>query len=444
MSFLNQISPIDGRYGKRTRDLSDFFSESGLIKYRVKIEIYYFIELCKTVPNLKKIRKSELNKIESIFLKLSSSDIKKVKKIEKEINHDVKAIEYFIKKKFDQIGLKKYKEFIHFGLTSQDINNTATPLLFKDSLERHFFPLIEILIAKIDELAIKWGKISMLARTHGQAASPTKLGKEMKVFSERLNTQYNYLKKIPHSGKFGGATGNLNAHYIAFPKVNWHSFSKKFLNSIGLKRSYPTTQIEHYDNLANQLDTIKRINTILLDLNRDFWTYISIDYFKQIVTKKEVGSSAMPHKINPIDFENSEGNLGVANSLLTHLSEKLPISRLQRDLTDSTVLRNLGVPIAHSFIAYNSLLKGLKKLIVNENKIKEDLDKNWLVVSEAIQTILRREGFENPYELLKDLTRKNKYIGEKEIKSFINSLQISNTIKKELLKINPQNYTGKS
>jgi len=444
MSFLNQISPIDGRYGKRTRDLSDFFSESGLIKYRIKIEIYYFLELCKIVPNLGKIKKSELNKIESIYLELSSSDIKKVKQIEKVINHDVKAVEYFIKEKFDQLGLKKYKEFVHFGLTSQDINNTATPLLFKDSLESFFFPLIEFLISKIDELAIKWKGISMLARTHGQAASPTKLGKEMKVFSERLKTQYNYLKEIPHSGKFGGATGNLNAHYIAFPKVNWHSFSKKFLSSIGLNRSYPTTQIEHYDNLANQLDTIKRINTILIDLNRDFWTYISIDYFKQIVTKKEVGSSAMPHKINPIDFENSEGNLGVANSLLTHLSGKLPISRLQRDLTDSTVLRNLGVPIAHSFIAYNSLLKGLKKLIVNENKIKEDLEKNWLVVSEAIQTILRREGFENPYELLKDLTRKNKYIGEKEIKSFINSLEISNTIKKELLKINPQNYTGKS
>ncbi len=444
MSFLNQISPIDGRYGKRTRDLSDFFSESGLIKYRIKIEIYYFLELCKIVPNLGKIKKSELNKIESIYLKLSSSDIKKVKQIEKVINHDVKAVEYFIKDKFDQLGLKKYKEFVHFGLTSQDINNTATPLLFKDSLESFFFPLIQVLISKIDELAIKWRGISMLARTHGQAASPTKLGKEMKVFSERLKTQYNYLKKIPHSGKFGGATGNLNAHYIAFPKVNWHSFSKKFLSSIGLNRSYPTTQIEHYDNLANQLDTIKRINTILIDLNRDFWTYISIDYFKQIVTKKEVGSSAMPHKINPIDFENSEGNLGVANSLLTHLSGKLPISRLQRDLTDSTVLRNLGVPIAHSFIAYNSLLKGLQKLIVNEKKIKEDLDKNWLVVSEAIQTILRREGFENPYELLKDLTRKNKYIGENEIKSFINSLKISNKIKKELLKINPQNYTGKS
>jgi len=443
MTFLNQISPIDGRYGKTTRELSEFFSESGLIKYRIKIEIYYFLQLCSIIPNLGEIKKPELKKIESIYLKLSDNDLKKIKQIEKKINHDVKAVEYFIKDKFEKIGLKKYKEFIHFGLTSQDINNTATPLLFKDSLEYLFFPLIEMLINKINELVKKWKNIPMLARTHGQAASPTKLGKEMKVFLERLKIQYNILRKIPHSGKFGGATGNLNAHYVAFPNIKWHAFSKKFLHSLGLSRSYPTTQIEHYDNLANQLDTIKRINTILIDLNRDFWTYISIDYFKQVVTKKEVGSSAMPHKINPIDFENSEGNLGVANSLLTHLSEKLPISRLQRDLTDSTVLRNLGVPIAHSFIAYNSLLKGLNKLIVNEKKIKQDLDKNWLVVSEAIQTILRREGFENPYELLKDLTRNNKYIGENEIKNFINSLKTNNTIKKELLKIKPENYTGK-
>ena len=444
MSFLDQISPIDGRYGKNTRELAAFFSESGLIRYRVKIEIYYFINLCKIIPSLRKIKKNEIKKIESIYLKLSNSDIKKVKQIEKKINHDVKAVEYFIKDKFDKIGLKKHKEFVHFGLTSQDINNTATPLLFKDSLENIFFPTIENLINKIDELVKKWKDISMLARTHGQAASPTKLGKEMKVFLERLKSQYNYLKKIPHKGKFGGATGNLNAHYISFPKINWHSFSKQFLNSLGLLRSYPTTQIEHYDNLANQLDSIKRINTILIDLNRDFWTYISMDYFKQVVTKKEVGSSAMPHKINPIDFENSEGNLGVANTLLTHLSEKLPISRLQRDLTDSTVLRNLGVPIAHSFIAYNNLFKGLNKLIVNELRIKQDLDENWLVVSEAIQTILRREGFKNPYELLKNLTRKNKIVGESEIKDFINSLKINNKVKKELLKIKPENYTGKS
>lgn len=444
MSFLDQISPIDGRYGKNTRELAAFFSESGLIRYRVKIEIYYFINLCKIIPSLRKIKKNEIKKIESIYLKLSNSDIKKVKQIEKKINHDVKAVEYFIKDKFDKIGLKKHKEFVHFGLTSQDINNTATPLLFKDSLENIFFPTIENLINKIDELVKKWKDISMLARTHGQAASPTKLGKEMKVFLERLKSQYNYLKKIPHTGKFGGATGNLNAHYISFPKINWHSFSKQFLNSLGLLRSYPTTQIEHYDNLANQLDSIKRINTILIDLNRDFWTYISMDYFKQVVTKKEVGSSAMPHKINPIDFENSEGNLGVANTLLTHLSEKLPISRLQRDLTDSTVLRNLGVPIAHSFIAYNNLFKGLNKLIVNELRIKQDLDENWLVVSEAIQTILRREGFKNPYELLKNLTRKNKIVGESEIKDFINSLKINNKVKKELLKIKPENYTGKS
>ena len=444
MSFLEQISPIDGRYGEKTRILSIFFSEAGLIKYRIKIEIYYFLELCKIIPSLKKINKSDLIKVESIYLKLNSSDIKKVKKIEKKINHDVKAVEYFIKEKITKIGLEKYKEFIHFGLTSQDINNTATPLLFKDSLNEIFFPKIEELIKKIELLAKKWKNISMLARTHGQAASPTKLGKEMKVFSERLKTQFKYLKKIPNSGKFGGATGNLNAHYVAFPKKNWHSFSKKFLKSLGLTRSYPTTQIEHYDNLSNQLDTIKRINTILIDLNRDFWTYISIDYFKQVVNKKEVGSSAMPHKINPIDFENSEGNLGLANSLFKHLSEKLPISRLQRDLTDSTVLRNLGVPIAHSFIAYNNLLKGLNKLIVNEDKIKEDLDKNWLVVSEAIQTILRREGFKNPYEQLKNLTRNNKHVSEKEIKLFINSLKINNKLKNELMKIKPDNYTGKS
>lgn len=444
MSFLEQISPIDGRYGEKTRILSIFFSEAGLIKYRIKIEIYYFLELCKIIPSLKKINKSDLIKVESIYLKLNTTDIKKVKKIEKKINHDVKAVEYFIKEKITKIGLEKYKEFIHFGLTSQDINNTATPLLFKDSLNEIFFPKIEELIKKIELLAKKWKNISMLARTHGQAASPTKLGKEIKVFSERLKTQFKYLKKIPNSGKFGGATGNLNAHYVAFPKKNWHSFSKKFLKSLGLSRSYPTTQIEHYDNLSNQLDTIKRLNTILIDLNRDFWTYISIDYFKQVVNKKEVGSSAMPHKINPIDFENSEGNLGLANSLFKHLSEKLPISRLQRDLTDSTVLRNLGVPIAHSFIAYNNLLKGLNKLIVNEDKIKEDLDKNWLVVSEAIQTILRREGFNNPYEQLKNLTRNNKHVSEKEIKLFINSLKINNKLKNELMKIKPDNYTGKS
>ncbi len=376
MSFLNQISPIDGRYGKSTRELSMFFSEYGLIKYRIKIEIYYFLKLCEIIPSLRKIKKSELKKIESIYLKLSNSDIQKVKQIEKKINHDVKAVEYFIKDEFEKRGLEKYKEFVHFGLTSQDINNTATPLLFKDSLETVFFPLIEKLITKINELSKKWKNISMLARTHGQAASPTKLGKEIKVFLERLQNQYNFLKKIPNSGKFGGATGNLNAHYAAFPKNNWHSFSKQFLNSLGLSRSYPTTQIEHYDNLANQLDSIKRINIILIDLTRDFWTYISMDYFKQVVNKKEVGSSAMPHKINPIDFENSEGNLGVANALLIHLSEKLPISRLQRDLTDSTVLRNLGVPISHSFIAYNNLLKGLNKLIVNEKKIKKDLNEN--------------------------------------------------------------------
>ena len=443
MTTINQISPIDGRYSKSTKDLSIFFSEASLIRYRIKIEIYYFIELCKVVPNLQKIKKSKLREIEKIYLNVSDKDILKVKKIEKKINHDVKAVEYFIKEKFNEIGLNNYVEFIHFGLTSQDINNTASPLLFKDSLETKIYPLLNSLINKLDELVQKWKNIPMLARTHGQAASPTKLGKEVKVFSSRIKNQYNFLKKIPHCGKFGGATGNLNAHYVSYPKIDWHKFSKKFLSNFGLSRSYPTTQIEHYDNLANQLDTIKRINTILIDLNRDFWTYISIDYFKQIVSKKEVGSSAMPHKINPIDFENSEGNLGVANALLSHLSEKLPISRLQRDLTDSTVMRNLGVPISHSFISYKNLLKGLNKLLVNEQKIKEDLSNNWLVVSEGIQTILRREGFEKHYELLKELTRNNNKIGELEIKNFINSLKVNKKVKEELLKIKPENYTGK-
>ena len=443
MTTINQISPIDGRYSKSTKDLSIFFSEASLIRYRIKIEIYYFIELCKVIPNLKKIKKNKLREVEKIYLNISDKDILKVKKIEKKINHDVKAVEYFIKEKFNEIGLKNYVEFIHFGLTSQDINNTASPLLFKDSLETKIYPLLNSLINKLDELVQKWKNIPMLARTHGQAASPTKLGKEVKVFSSRIKNQYSFLKKIPHCGKFGGATGNLNAHYVSYPKIDWHKFSKKFLNNLGLSRSYPTTQIEHYDNLANQLDTIKRINTILIDLNRDFWTYISIDYFKQIVSKKEVGSSAMPHKINPIDFENSEGNLGVANALLSHLSEKLPISRLQRDLTDSTVMRNLGVPISHSFISYKNLLKGLNKLLVNEQKIKEDLSNNWLVVSEGIQTILRREGFEKPYELLKELTRNNNKIGKLEIKNFINSLKLNTKVKEELLKIKPENYTGK-
>ena len=443
MMTINQISPIDGRYSKSTKDLSIFFSEASLIRYRIKIEIYYFIELCKVIPNLKKIKKSKLREVEKIYLNVSDKDILKVKKIEKKINHDVKAVEYFIKEKFNNIGLKNYVEFIHFGLTSQDINNTASPLLFKDSLETKIYPLLNSLINKLDELVQKWKNIPMLARTHGQAASPTKLGKEVKVFSSRIKNQYNFLKKIPHCGKFGGATGNLNAHYVSYPKIDWHKFSKKFLNNFGLSRSYPTTQIEHYDNLANQLDTIKRINTILIDLNRDFWTYISIDYFKQIISKKEVGSSAMPHKINPIDFENSEGNLGVANALLSHLSQKLPISRLQRDLTDSTVMRNLGVPISHSFISYKNLLKGLNKLLVNEQKIKEDLGNNWLVVSEGIQTILRREGFEKPYELLKELTRNNNKVGELEIKNFINSLKVNEKVKEELLKIKPENYTGK-
>ena len=442
MKSINAISPIDGRYSYLTNELNNYFSEYALIKYRIHVEIYYFLELCNTIPSIK-INKSKKKEIQLIAEKTSIKDIQRVKKIELKINHDVKAVEYFIKEKFIQIGLEKHIEYIHFGLTSQDINNTATPLLLKESLENVFFIELDKILEKLKKLSLEWKNVSMLAKTHGQPASPTKMGKEILVFKNRLETQYNQLKKIPHSAKFGGATGNLNAHYIAYPNINWHQFSKNFVESMGMKRSYPTTQIEHYDNLASQLDAIKRINTILIDLSRDVWLYISMDYFKQKVNKNEVGSSAMPHKVNPIDFENAEGNLGLANALLSHLSSKLPISRLQRDLSDSTVLRNLGVPISHSVIAYKSLLKGLGKIIINTKKIDEDLENNWLVISEAIQTILRREGFESPYELMKNLTRKNKKITGKEIIEFIKSLPISEKIKKELLQINPKNYTGK-
>ena len=443
MNSLNAISPIDGRYSYLTAKLNNYFSESSLIKYRINVEINYFLELCKIIPSLKKISKSKKKEIELISKKISINDIKKVKTIESKINHDVKAVEYFIKDKFIKIGLIKYIEYIHFGLTSQDINNTATPLLLKDSLENVFYIELEKIIAKLQKISSDWSRVSMLAKTHGQPASPTKMGKEIAVFKNRIQIQYNQLKKIPHSAKFGGATGNLNAHYVAHPEIDWHKFSKKFIESMGMKRSYPTTQIEHYDNLASQLDAIKRINTIFIDLSRDIWLYISMEYFKQKVKKNEVGSSAMPHKVNPIDFENAEGNLGLANSIFTHLSEKLPISRLQRDLSDSTVLRNLGVPISHSLIAYKSLLKGLEKIIINKEKITEDLENNWLVISEAIQTILRREGFKNPYELMKDLTRGKQKIKENEIINFIQSLPVSEKIKKELLRINPKNYTGK-
>ena len=443
MNSLNAISPIDGRYSHLTSKLNKFFSESALIKYRIHIEIKYFLELCEIIPSLKKITKSNIKEIRLISEKISDSDIKRVKKIESKINHDVKAVEYFIKEKFKKLKLDTYIEYIHFGLTSQDVNNTATPLLFKESLESIFYDELEKIIEKLKTLSSKWRNISMLAKTHGQPASPTKMGKEIAVFQQRILIQKKQLVKIPHSAKFGGATGNLNAHYVSHPEINWHKFSNEFIKKVGLKRSFPTTQIEHYDNLASQLDAIKRINVILIDLCRDIWTYISMNYFKQKLNKNEVGSSAMPHKVNPIDFENAEGNLGIANSLLSHLANKLPISRLQRDLTDSTVLRNLGVPISHTVIAYKSILKGLNKITINNRKISEDLDNNWLVISEAIQTILRREGYKNPYELMKDLTRNNQNIKEKEIIKFIESLPISKNIKSELLRINPENYTGK-
>jgi adenylosuccinate lyase len=440
---LNNISPVDGRYAKTTKDLNKYFSEAGLIRYRVYIEVQYFIHLYKAkIPQLQTLTKQNIIDIENIYNNINDKDIQRIKDIEKITNHDVKAVEYYIKEEFDTLKLNNYKEFIHFGLTSQDINNTATPLLLKDALINYIIPTIQELIDMLGKVGKEWVNISMLARTHGQPASPTKLGKEISVFKIRIEEQLNHLLNIPHSAKFGGATGNLNAHYIAYPKDDWHDFSKVFLKHLGLHRSYPTTQIEHYDNLAAQFDAIKRINTILIDLNRDMWIYISMNYFNQKVNKNEVGSSAMPHKINPIDFENSEGNLGVANALFSHFSEKLPISRLQRDLSDSTVLRNIGVPMSHSLIAYKALMKGIHKLTVNKSVIQNDLNNNWAVVAEAIQTILRREGIDNPYEKLKNLTRNNKKIEQSDIIFFIENLEISNKVKKELHKITPENYTG--
>ena len=440
---LNNISPVDGRYAKTTKDLNKYFSEAGLIRYRIYIEVQYFIHLYKAkIPQLQTLTKQNIIDIENIYNNINDKDIQRIKDIEKITNHDVKAVEYYIKEEFDTLKLNNYKEFIHFGLTSQDINNTATPLLLKDALINYIIPTIQELIDMLGKVGKEWVNISMLARTHGQPASPTKLGKEIRVFKIRIEEQLNHLLNIPHSAKFGGATGNLNAHYIAYPKDDWHDFSKVFLKHLGLHRSYPTTQIEHYDNLAAQFDAIKRINTILIDFNRDMWIYISMNYFNQKVNKNEVGSSAMPHKINPIDFENSEGNLGVANALFSHFSEKLPISRLQRDLSDSTVLRNIGVPMSHSLIAYKALMKGIHKLTVNKSVIQNDLNNNWAVVAEAIQTILRREGIDNPYEKLKNLTRNNKKIEQSDIIFFIENLEISNKVKKELHKITPENYTG--
>ena len=436
LSQLSAISPVDGRYRSKTNSLAPFFSEEALIRYRVHVEIEYFIALCEApVPQLKGFDTSTYTQLQSIYKNFSSKDADRIKDIEKTTNHDVKAVEYFIKEKFDELGLQQHKEFIHFGLTSQDINNTAIPLSIKEAMNEVYVPMYFDLLKKIEELSTTWKDVPMLARTHGQPASPTRLGKEIEVFAERLKQQFDLLNDIPSAAKFGGATGNFNAHKVAYPNIDWKSFGKQFVQEqLGLHHSFPTTQIEHYDHMAALFDGLKRINTIIIDLNRDIWTYISMDYFKQTIKKGEVGSSAMPHKVNPIDFENSEGNLGIANAIFEHLSAKLPISRLQRDLTDSTVLRNVGVPFAHTIIAFQATLKGLGKLVLNQEKFDQDLEDNWAVVAEAIQTILRREGYPNPYEALKGLTRTNEKITEKVIADFIETLEVSEEIKSELKK----------
>lgn len=444
LTNLNAISPIDGRYRNKVEPLALYFSEEALIKYRVKVEIDYFIALCEIpFPQLADFDGSHFAELRKIYTDFSTEDAQKIKDIEKITNHDVKAVEYFIKEKFNALQLHKYKEFIHFGLTSQDINNTAIPLSLKDAFEAIYYPELKLLLYKLNQLATDWAEIPMLARTHGQPASPTRLGKEIAVFGERIQQQLKQLKNIPYAAKFGGATGNYNAHKVAFPTTDWKAFGTHFVEDVlGLHHSFPTTQIEHYDHLAGIFDALKRINTILIDFDRDIWTYVSMDYFKQKIKEGEVGSSAMPHKVNPIDFENSEGNLGIANALFEHLSAKLPLSRLQRDLTDSTVLRNIGVPFAHTIIAFNSTLKGLEKLIINKEKFAEDLENNWAVVAEAIQTILRREAYPNPYEALKGLTRTNEKITKKSMADFIDGLAVSDAIKKELKAISPSNYTG--
>jgi len=441
---LNAISPVDGRYKDKVMELSPFYSESALFRYRLLVEVEYFIALCSIpLPQLKSFPRNGFDKLRETYKNFDLASANRMKEIEAKINHDVKAIEYFMKEKFQDLGFSEFSEFIHFGLTSQDINNTAIPKLFYDSIFEVYSPLLEKLIAKLDTLSREWKEIPMLARTHGQPASPTTVGKEIKVFTERLQNHLSVLMLIPKSAKFGGATGNFNAHCAAYPEINWPGFADHFVNNVlKLNRSQTTTQIEHYDFLAAAFDNLKRINTIIIDLNRDMWTYISMDYFKQKIRKGEVGSSAMPHKINPIDFENSEGNLGIANAVFEFLAAKLPISRLQRDLTDSTVLRNIGVPVAHTIIAVKSTLKGLNKLILNEKTIKEDLEKNWIVVAEAIQTILRREGYPKPFEALKDLTRKNTQIDKESIMKFVDQLDIPGEVKKEILKITPFNFTG--
>ena len=444
LTALNAISPIDGRYRSKTKSLASYFSEEALIQYRVRVEIEYFIALCELpLPQLEDFNPSLFEDLRSIYNHFTEEDAKEVKEIEKTTNHDVKAVEYFIKKEFDRLEIADYKEFIHFGLTSQDINNTSIPLSIKEAVAQVYLPQLDQVIEQLKTLAEEYKDVSLLARTHGQPASPTRLGKELAVFVNRLEEQRNTLLAVPNAAKFGGATGNFNAHVVAYPKQDWKSFGTNFVeNRLGLHHSFPTTQIEHYDHFAALCDAMKRINTILIDLDRDIWTYISMDYFKQKIKEGEVGSSAMPHKVNPIDFENSEGNLGIANALFSYLAEKLPISRLQRDLTDSTILRNIGTPFGHSLIGFQSTLKGLGKLLLNEEKIKTDLENNWAVVAEAIQTILRREGYPNPYEALKELTRTNEIINQEAIHRFVDQLEIDSKVKAELKTITPFNYTG--
>lgn len=444
LTTLNAISPIDGRYRNKVDQLTNYFSEEALIKYRVKVEIEYFIALCEIpLPQLTEVNSELFPELRKIYTEFSTEDALKIKEIESVTNHDVKAVEYFIKEKFDALNLSAYKEFIHFGLTSQDINNTAIPLSIKDAIEEIYYPTLDTLTAKLAELCEEWENVPMLARTHGQPASPTRLGKELFVFVERINQQILFLQHIPNAAKFGGATGNYNAHKVAYPNIDWKSFGTSFVEEcLDLHHSFPTTQIEHYDHMASLFDAMKRINTILVDLDRDIWTYVSMDYFKQKIKKGEVGSSAMPHKVNPIDFENSEGNLGIANAILEHLAAKLPVSRMQRDLTDSTVLRNVGVPFGHTIIAFKATLKGLNKLLLNKEKFEQDLENNWAVAAEAIQTILRREAYPNPYEALKGLTRTNEKITQKSIADFIDTLDVSDAIKSELKQITPSNYTG--
>ena len=444
LTALNAISPIDGRYRSKTKILSSFFSEEALIKYRVRVEIEYFISLCELpLPQLESFNPSLFEELRSIYNHFSNEDALQIKEIENKTNHDVKAVEYFIKKEFDKLEIQNFKEFIHFGLTSQDINNTAIPLSIKNAIESIYLPKLEKIIDTLISMVNEYKNIPLLARTHGQPASPTRLGKEINVFVKRLNTQKNILIKLPFGAKFSGATGNFNAHHVAYPEIDWKTFGKRFVeNKLGLNYSFPTTQVEHYDSFAALCDSMKRINTILIDFNRDIWQYISMDYFKQKINKDEVGSSAMPHKVNPIDFENSEGNLGIANAIFDFFGTKLPISRLQRDLTDSTVLRNIGVPFGHTLIAFESIQKGLSKIVVNTTKIEDDLNSNWAVIAEAIQTILRKEGYPNPYEALKELTRTNTTINREGIQKFIENLDVNDKIKSKLKAITPFNYTG--